>query len=318
MSPNASRHPTDGSTISHKPSYRTSKRLVGLAERDKDAESADDDEWDSSPSAWDPRADMDPTNRRNMKQSQDWMAIQNAKIATSHGYRTTSKRLLASPPSSASASPQSPAFTPPMLSMAKLIMHRHDQLSKRARSPKSAAAAALPPSPPPAGSTSFGSMQYTLKSATIKNEKLALVAFPNTEPEPPSSSSTSNQSPPPHHDTEKGSPSQPHPPSKTRHARNRSVALPSISLPSISSIPSLVPALQLLQSKPSQDRTVRRRPSSLLEEGGSSASTESLPTHSRKPSSESSPSMNEAIDINTERRASESMGELEKGRNSSR
>jgi hypothetical protein len=93
-----SRQPGDRPAISHKSNHRSSQRLVGLAERDKDAECGDDDEWEPSP--WDPNADMDPN--LNLKQSQNWMAIQNAKIATSHGYRTTNKRLLASPNSSAS------------------------------------------------------------------------------------------------------------------------------------------------------------------------------------------------------------------------
>lgn len=304
---NSSRQHNSSSSASLKSSSRSSKRLVGLAERDKDAESGDDNgnDWDASP--WDPRADLDPSSRRNLRQSQNWMAIQNEKIATSHGYRTTNKRLLASPPSS--ASPQSPAFTPPMLSMAKMIMHRHDQSTKRSRSSKTTS---LPPSPPPAGTTtSFGSMQYTLKSATIRNEKLAIVAFPTAEfteqPSPPQRSSSD--------DTGKGTSSTKQaPPLHTRHARNRSVALPSISLSYLNSIPSLVPTLPLLQSKSSQDRSVRRSPSSLLEEGGSS--NESLPTHSRKSSSERVPSISEdmeAIKNSSERRPSEAIVELEKG-----
>jgi hypothetical protein len=94
-SPNRSRQPAGGSPISHKSNYRSSKRIVGLAERDKDAESGDDHDWEASP--WDPNEDLDPNSRTNLKQSQNWMAIQNAKIATSHGYRTTNKQLLASP-----------------------------------------------------------------------------------------------------------------------------------------------------------------------------------------------------------------------------
>lgn len=84
---------------SENPKFRHSKRIIGLAEREKDAESGRED-WEAA--AWDPRADVDPTSRRNLKQSQNWIAIQNEKITNGNSYRATNKRLLASPPSSAS------------------------------------------------------------------------------------------------------------------------------------------------------------------------------------------------------------------------
>ena len=77
------------------------KRLVGLAEQDSDAERGDD-EWDYN-AAWDPRADLDSSRATNIKLSQDWARVQNEKMADSgYRYRTTSRRLLASPPPSAS------------------------------------------------------------------------------------------------------------------------------------------------------------------------------------------------------------------------
>lgn len=94
-SPRLNRTSNSQSSKAHK------KRLVGLAEQDSDAERGDD-EWDYN-AAWDPRADMDSSRASNLKLSQDWARVQNEKMADSgYRYRTTSRRLLASPPPSAS------------------------------------------------------------------------------------------------------------------------------------------------------------------------------------------------------------------------
>lgn len=82
-------------------------------------------------------------------------------------------------------------------------MHRHVQSSKRAR------AASPRPSPPPSppafttsGSGSFGPMQYTLKSAALKDVKTSVIVFPSSEEsdsdpgmESPSPSSSPSSSP---------------------------------------------------------------------------------------------------------------------------
>ncbi|CAG7853558.1 SubName: Full=Uncharacterized protein {ECO:0000313/EMBL:CCA70809.1} [Serendipita indica DSM 11827] len=239
--------------------------------------------------AWDPRADLDSTaNGRNLKQSQEWIRVQNQKRASSrspqpYGYPATPRRLLASPPPS--ASPQASEFAPPILSMAKLIMHRHDQSTKRSRA---SSRPSPPPSPPStSASGSFGHMQYTLKSASVKANKIAIITFPTESvppprsPSPPSPSSTSQEPIPssPNKDTDLESASSRNKP--TRHARSRSMSL-SISLPALS------PALQMLQKQASPERTVRRRPSSELEEGRSSPEpTEGEDPNSRQPQSRS-------------------------------
>ncbi|KAG8804907.1 hypothetical protein FRC18_006979 [Serendipita sp. 400] len=259
------------------------RRLVTLADHSKRAGVDDEDEWDLD--AWDPRADLDGTNGRNLKLSQDWIRIQadksSGKTARSDS-RLTPRRLLASPP--ASAPPQSQNFAPPMLSMAKLIMYRHDQSTKRSRS---SSRPSPPPSPPSQGNGSFRQMQYTLKSAVIRPDKVALMVAESQRPisPPPSpipsmeaalraldSSRASSDSTvqtdamttsKSQDDLERASNLTTRRP--TRHARSRSITL-SLSLPS------LPPSLQLLQY---QDRSLRRSTSSSLEEGRASPGSES-------------------------------------------
>ncbi|KAG8832220.1 hypothetical protein FRC17_001718 [Serendipita sp. 399] len=256
------------------------RRLVTLADQNKRAGLDDEDEWDLD--AWDPRADLDSTNGRNLKFSQDWVRRQTDKSSgklARGDHRLAPRRLLASPP--ASAPPQSQNFTPPMLSMAKLIMHRHDQSIKRSRS---ASRPSPPPSPPSQGNGSFRHMQYTLKSAVIRPDKVAFMASPSSEPStsqrpgspphPVESSRTTSDStvqldsastPKSSDDLERASNSPTRRP--TRHARSRSITL-SLSLPS------LPPAFQLLQKPAYQDRSLRRSASSSLEEGLASPESE--------------------------------------------
>ncbi|PVF98498.1 hypothetical protein CPB86DRAFT_355806 [Serendipita vermifera] len=286
-------------------------RIVGLAEHHQEELDEEAEEWDRN--AWNPRADL--ANASNTRQSQQWLRIQQEKslaninpTLASYPYRTSPK-LFTTPPSS--AAPDSPAFSPPILSMAKMIMHRHDQYSKRPRSPSRASPPPSPPSSGGNGNTSFKTMQYTLKSASIRSDKLALVAFPEEEmpeliPLPPSRSPSPPSSPTAMTAPTSQPPLSPEQPSGTSshtrassHSRSRALALSpaldSLGLPSLPSVknlsptissfkgmaPSLpsplkaiTPALQMLSSQKSQDRSIRRRPSGLLEEGGSSADLE--------------------------------------------
>jgi hypothetical protein len=298
--------------------YAHNRRIVSLGQhRNSRDDQGDEDEWELD--AWDPRADLDSTNGRNIKQSQEWIEVQNQKRSSptraAFSFPSTPRRLLASPP--ASASPQSQVFTPPMLSMAKLIMHRHDQSTKRSRA---SSKPSPPPSPPSNTNGTFGHMQYTLKSATLKADKVALMAFPS---EPSDSSASRPPSPPrPENSQEaKGQSSSrdlesantsPSRSQHTRHARSRSITL-SISLPSL---PSLPPALQMLHKQAAQERAIRRTPSSLLEEGRGSPEPIDEPTHSpERPSSpkeheESSPVSSDNSDT---RRGSNLLVQLEEG-----
>jgi hypothetical protein len=169
-------------------------------------------------------------------------------------------------------------------------------------------------------------MQYTLKSASLRSDKLALVAFPSTPEEPipeliplpPSRSPSPPTSPSAVTASSSHLPLSPdasseHPKtsSHTRassHSRSRAVvfspALDSLALPSVKnlspsisslkdmapSLPSLraiTPALQMLGSQKSPNRTIRRQPSGLLEEGGSSADLEFQGNDTITPSSSS-------------------------------
>ncbi|CCA70809.1 hypothetical protein PIIN_04744 [Serendipita indica DSM 11827] len=245
--------------------------------------------------AWDPRADLDSTaNGRNLKQSQEWIRVQNQKRASSrspqpYGYPATPRRLLASPPPS--ASPQASEFAPPILSMAKLIMHRHPSFSLSG-SIYEAFSRIVPPFASAIASI-HERKRFVWAHAVHpqvgqrQGNKIAIITFPTESvspprsPSPPSPSSTSQEPIPssPNKDTDLESASSRNKP--TRHARSRSMSL-SISLPALS------PALQMLQKQASPERTVRRRPSSELEEGRSSPEpTEGEDPNSRQPQSRS-------------------------------